>query len=156
MNSHNKVTIGNEYLISMIPHNPENSNLNFQLQVHYIYTLFFLCPLDLCFMFDYTQFIYPLNSTSMENQSIKGTVQRDFRPPVFSSFEPALASDQWVKIFSILVKNSQSYSKFKLQKSDSLWYHTPASQSPRGIIPTASQSPRGMMPRKVTFFTLNF
>ena len=42
----------------------------------------------------------------------------------FSSFEPALASDQWVKIFSILVKNSQSYSNFK---SENL--------TPRGIIP---------------------
>ena len=41
----------------------------------------------------------------------------------FSSFEPALATDQWVKIFSNLVKNSQSYSNFK-----------PKNLTPRGII----------------------
>ena len=33
----------------------------------------------------------------------KRTVQRDFRPPGFLSFEPAWATDQWVQIFSILV-----------------------------------------------------
>ena len=33
----------------------------------------------------------------------KGTVQRDFRPPVFLSFEPAWATDQRVKIVLILV-----------------------------------------------------
>ena len=34
--------------------------------------------------------------------SLKGTVQRDFRPSVFfSSFEPDWPTDQWVKIFSI-------------------------------------------------------
>ena len=89
---------------------------------------------------------------------IKGTFQRDFhfQPPVFSSFEPAMATDQWVKIFSILVKNSQSYQNFQSEnltlrgvipwrvrlpgvsypgKSISPGYHTMESQSSRGIIP---------------------
>ena len=54
---------------------------------------------------------------------IKGTVQRDFRPPFFSSFEPVWATDQWVKIFSI----SPSCSNFS-------GYHTAQSQSPRSIL----------------------
>ena len=48
---------------------------------------------------------------------IKGTVQRDFRPPFFSSFEPVWATDQWVKIVSILVKFSLSYSNFSCEKN---------------------------------------
>ena len=55
------------------------------------------------------------------SQSRKGTVQRDFGPPFFSSFEPAWATDQQVKTFSILVSFSPRYSYF--------------SESPRGIIP---------------------
>ena len=43
---------------------------------------------------------------------LKETVQRDFLPPFFSSFEPAWATEQWVKIFSILVKIWLSYSNF--------------------------------------------
>ena len=67
--------------------------------------------------------------------SLKGTVQQDFRPPIFLSFEPAMATDQRVKIFSILVKNLQSYSNFK---SENL--------TPQGIIP-GSQTPHGIIPR---------
>ena len=82
---------------------------------------------------------------------LKGQSNEIFDLQFFSSFEPALATDQWVKIFSILVKNSQSYSNFKSEnltprgiiprrvrlpvvsypgKSISPGYHTPASQSP--------------------------
>ena len=35
---------------------------------------------------------------------VKGTVQRDFRPPVFLLFEPAWATDQWVKYFRFLFR----------------------------------------------------
>ena len=47
-----------------------------------------------------------------QNRTIKGTVQRDFRPPFFSSFKTAhvLATDQWVRIFSTLVRISLSCS----------------------------------------------
>ena len=95
-------------------------------------------------------------------KKIKGTVQRDFWLPFFSSFRPAWATDQWVKIFSILVKFSLSYLNFY--------------ESPRGIIlrrvnlPGVSystesislgqdtsashvlkfESPQGMRPRRVT------
>ena len=67
---------------------------------------------------------------------LKGTVQRDFRPPDFSSFKPTWATDLLVKIFLILVKISLSYSNF----SKSLLYDTrpPASQSPLGILSTIS------------------
>ena len=44
-----------------------------------------------------------------------------FRPPFFSSFEPAWATDQQITTFSILVKISPSYWNF--------------SESPQGIIP---------------------
>ena len=33
----------------------------------------------------------------------EGKVQQDFWPPVFSSFELACTTDQWIKIFSILI-----------------------------------------------------
>ena len=55
----------------------------------------------------------------------KGTVQRDFWPQFFSSFEPAWVTDQRVKIFSILVEISLGYLNFFI-------YHTAQSQSPRG------------------------
>ena len=58
---------------------------------------------------------------------LKGTVQRDFRPQVFSSLDPAWAPDQRIKIFSILVKFSTSSSNFS-------GYHTALSQSLRNII----------------------
>ena len=60
-------------------------------------------------------------------EKFKGTVQRDFWPPVFSLFEPAWSTDQWVKIFSNLVKFSPSYSNFS-------GYITELSHSPRSII----------------------
>ena len=63
-----------------------------------------------------------------EPECLKGQSNEIFDLQFFSSFKPALATDQWVKIFSILVKNSQS------RKSDSPGYHTPASQTPSGII----------------------
>ena len=54
---------------------------------------------------------------------VKGTVQGDFRPPVFfSSLEPAWAPQQWVKIFSIFVKISR-YSSFFIEKTDYAQYH---------------------------------
>ena len=58
-----------------------------------------------------------LGATSIveESRDIKGTVQRDFRPLVFSSLKPVWATDQQVKIFSILVKNSPSYTNFKFK-----------------------------------------
>ena len=55
---------------------------------------------------------------------LKGQSKEIFDLQFFSSFEPALATDQWVKIFSNLVKNSQSYSNFK-----------PENLTPWGIIP---------------------
>ena len=48
----------------------------------------------------------------LKEDHVKGTILRDFRPPVFSSFEPVWANDQRVKIFSILVTFSQSSSNF--------------------------------------------
>ena len=38
---------------------------------------------------------------SGNNTHLKGTVQRDFLFPIFSSFQPALATDQWDKIWSL-------------------------------------------------------
>ena len=59
------------------------------------------------------------------------TVQRDFRPPVFFSLiEPTWATEQRVKIFSILVKNSSRYSNFKFENLTS-----------RGSISSVSDTP---------------
>ena len=38
---------------------------------------------------------------SGNNTHLKGIVQRDFRFPIFSSFQPAWATDQWDKIWSL-------------------------------------------------------
>ena len=39
---------------------------------------------------------------------VMGQSNEIFKPQFFSSFEPAPATDQWVKIFSVLVKISLS------------------------------------------------
>ena len=95
---------------------------------------------------------------------LKGTVRQDFiRPPLFSSIEPALATGQWIKVFFILIRFSQSYSHFS---EISPGYDTLAIQSPQSMIPrrvnipgVASQllkfllnSTQGMIPRGVSFF----
>ena len=67
---------------------------------------------------------------------LKGTVQRDFRPLFFASFEPTWATDQWVKIFLNLVSLSPRYSKFSIKNTDSPpQYHTAQSQSRKPRIP---------------------
>ena len=50
-----------------------------------------------------------------------GTFQRDYRPVLFSSFEPAWALDQWVKIFTIF-SISQSYLNKKNKKFPGVLY----------------------------------
>ena len=45
------------------------------------------------------------------NLYLKGKLN-EICDPHFSLFEPAWATDQWVKIFSILVKIAPSYSNF--------------------------------------------
>ena len=66
-----------------------------------------------------------MNKVEQGNQFVlKGQSNDIFDLQFFSSFKPALATDQWVKIFSNLVKNSQSYSNFK-----------PKNRIPQGIIP---------------------
>ena len=62
--------------------------------------------------------------------NLKGQSNKIFNLQFFSSFEPALAADQWVKIFSILSKNLQSYSNFK---SENLTH--------RGMIPREVRLP---------------
>ena len=60
-------------------------------------------------------------------QWVNGTVQQGFQPLFFSLFESARATDQWVKIFSILVKILRSSSNFRYKKTDSRGYDTPGS-----------------------------
>ena len=70
-----------------------------------------------------------------KEQKLKGQSNEIFDLLFFSSLEPALATDQWVKIFSILVKNLQSYSNFKSKNL-----------TPRGIIPRRVSLPRVLYP----------
>ena len=73
----------------------------------------------------------------------------------FSPFKQSLATDQWVKIFSILIRNSQSYLNFK---SENL--------NPQGIIPRRVRLPvvsypsksisRGIIPRQVNLPRLSY
>ena len=50
-------------------------------------------------------------------------------PQFFSSFKPAWATDQRVKIFSNLVSFSLRYSKFSIENTDSAQYDTARSQN---------------------------
>ena len=56
------------------------------------------------------------------HQYLRGTVLQDFRPQGFFLIQTYLG--QWVKIFSILVKNLPSYLNFKFKNL-----------TPRGMMP---------------------
>ena len=58
--------------------------------------------------------------------TLKGQSNKIFDLKFFLSFEPVWATDQWFKIFLILVQISRSYSKFRLKKL------TPQGMIPRG------------------------
>ena len=73
-------------------------------------------------------------STFSPNCFSKGTVQRDFRTPFFTSFEPA-----WVKTFSILAQILLSYSNFY--------------NSPWGMIPRQDNVPWVSFPGKSSDFS---
>ena len=49
---------------------------------------------------------------------LKGQSNEIFDLLFFSSFQPAWATDQWVKIFSYLVSFSPKYSNFNCEKTD--------------------------------------
>ena len=66
--------------------------------------------------------------------AFKGTVQRDFWPPVFFAIWTSLGLGQWVKIISILVKILLSYSNLY--------------ESPRVIIPQQVYLPRVEYPKE--------
>ena len=59
---------------------------------------------------------------------LKGQSKAIFDPPFFSSFEPAWATDVWVKIVSFLVSFSPRYSKFSIKNTDYAQYDTGRSQ----------------------------
>ena len=77
----------------------------------------------------------------------------------FSSFEQSLATDQWVKIFSILIKNSQSYLNFKSENLNPQGIiprrvrlpvvSYPSKSISRGIIPWRVNLPQGIIPLRV-------
>ena len=70
---------------------------------------------------------------------LKGQSNEILDPYLFSSFEPAWAADQQVKIFSILVSFSPRYSYF--------------SESPRGIITQQVYLPWASYPGESSDFT---
>ena len=51
--------------------------------------------------------------------SLKGQSNEIFDLQFFSPFEPAWSTDQWVKIFLIVVWFSLTYSNFSIEKTDS-------------------------------------
>ena len=75
-----------------------------------------------------------LTNVNQAKLNLKGQSNEIFDLQFFSSFEPAWATDQGVKIFLILVKFSLSFLNFY--------------ESHRGMI-LRSQSPRGIIPRQV-------
>ena len=68
-------------------------------------------------MFDFLDI--KLDFLTFVNIKIKGTVQRDFQPPVFFIIQ---------LIFSNLISFSPRYSKFSIEKTYSAQYHTALSQ----------------------------
>ena len=78
-------------------------------QVYQVHTLTAFGPVYQVSYYKYTGY-YKFTALLTELCSLKGTVRRDFQ--FFSSFQPACATDQWVKIFLILVKFSPSYLHF--------------------------------------------
>ena len=66
---------------------------------------------------------------------LKGQSNEIFDLLFFSSFQPAWATDQWVKIFSYLVLFSPRYSNFNCEKTDSPGYDTRGRLTLRSIIP---------------------
>ena len=62
-------------------------------------------------------------------EGFKGTVQRDFWPPVFFIIEPIWAPDEQAEVFSNSVSISPRYSNLSIEKTDSAQYHTV--QSPK-------------------------
>ena len=83
---------------------------------------------------------YKFTALLTELCSLKGTVRRDFQ--FFSSFQPACATDQWVKIFLILVKFSPSYLHFY--------------ESPRGLILRRVNLPRVSYPGESYDFSRSY
>ena len=61
-------------------------------------------------------------------EHLKGQSSKIFDLQFFSSFEPAWATDQWVKTVSFLVSFSSRYSNLSIEKTDSAQYHTAQSQ----------------------------
>ena len=106
--------VGAEWLIDFIFLNSglQNASLihwlnNFiELSLFYFRKLFPLCGFVLGLD------VGNVTIESGNNTHLKGTVQRDFRFPIFSSFQPAWATDQWDKIWSLQslpVSNSPKY-----------------------------------------------
>ena len=60
--------------------------------------------------------------TSVYSTYLKEQSNEIFDLQFFSSFEPAWATDQWVKIFLSLVKFSPSYSNFYESPQGGVWY----------------------------------
>ena len=78
---------------------------------------------------------YVESNCTLDQSSLKGQSNEIFDLQFFSSIEPAWATDQWVKIFSNLVRFLLSYSNFY--------------ESPRGMILRRVNLPRGIIPRRV-------
>ena len=66
-------------------------------------------------------------------EGFKGTVQRDFWPPVYFIIEPIWAPDEQAELFSNSVSISPRYSNLSIEKTDSAQYHTV--QSPQIFSP---------------------
>ena len=103
-----------------------------------------------------------LSKLSMHVCLLKGQSNEILDLRFFSSFEPAWATDQWVKIFSIFVKILLSYSNIYVSpwgiilrrvnlprvsyaESISPRYHTPASH----LLKIVLKSPQGIILRRV-------
>ena len=88
----------------------------------YCITATFIILLKYCIL-EYRKDLFYFRNKTKESRpfmkALKGQSNEIFDLQCFSSFEPAWVTDQWVKIFSIYVKISLSYTIFSIEKIDS-------------------------------------
>ena len=70
------------------------------------------------------QFIHSNHLQGSRDYFFKGQSNEIFDPQYFSSFEPAWATDQWVKYFRIWFSFHRKNSKLSIKNTDSAQYHT--------------------------------
>ena len=89
------------------------------LAIFILSTLYALCRLRRVHTAMDVDIFRTVSYKNLQRWILKGQSNEIFTFCFYSSFEPSRATDQWIKIFSILVKNSNFFPK-KLTRRDSI------------------------------------